>query len=204
MYPEDSEQKKAKLRAQYADLSSGPGVKPLAIEGAPSGPLPQFGAMRARVQQRAQAEGQSQANAMKRRLAATGTLNSGGGIRAVQQVQDSAARRTEDAIQGVDAQEAEQRTAMDEAAKGRNFQRETFNANQAFQEKSFRADNAVKFAGLESQIDAMDLQRLQLKLQQEESSFNQRLARWQAGKTGGLFGGGGFLGTGIGTKKADF
>lgn len=198
MEASDLEERRAKIRGAYAGFSTAP--KPLGLEAGAPAKLPQFDAMRARVQQRAQAEGNTQTNAMRRRLAATGTLNSGGGIRAVQQVQDAAARRTEDAVQGVEAQEAEQHTALDEAAKGRNFQREQFNE----QQKLAQADTFAKFAGLESQIDAMDLQRLQLKLQQEESSFNQRLSRWQAGRTGGLFGGGGFLGTGIGSKKADF
>lgn len=196
---EDLESKKAKVRQAYSQFSSAPEPKRLSAETAPQGPLPQFDLMRKRVQQRSQAEGQTQQDAMRRRLAAAGTLNAGAGIKALQVAQESQARATEDAVQGVEAQEAQARAGLEESARGRNLAREQFNESMAFQDRMARADNFAKFQGLESQLDSLDMQRIQLKLQQEESAFNQRLAKWQAANTGGLFGGGGFLGLGLGT-----
>lgn len=196
-------QRKQGLQSEYSKISAAPGPTALAAESAPTGPLPQFDAMRSRVQSRAQAEGQTQQDTMKRRLAAAGVLNAGAGIKALQNVQESSARATEDAVSGVDAQEAQQRTQLEESVKGRNFQRETFNEEARFKDKMFRADTFAKFQGLEMQLDTLDLSQLQFKLQQDESDFNRRLATWEAQNKGGLLGGGGFLGTGIGTKGFD-
>lgn len=193
------EQRRAGLRSEYDKISAAPGPTALTAEATPAGPLPQFDIMRNRVQQRSRAEGQSQQDTMQRRLAAAGVLNSGAGIKAIQNTQESNARATEDAVSGVDAQEAQQRTQLEESVKGRNLQRDTFNEDQRFKDKMFRVDTFAKFQDMETRLDTMDLSALQMKLQEEESGFNRRLAMWQAQSTGGLFGGGGALGLGLDT-----
>jgi hypothetical protein len=205
------DQKRATIRSEYGAVTSAPGPKELKAEAAPTGPLPQYDLMRQRAQRQVQSQGavaqQSQQDAMSRRLAASGSLNSGGGVKALHNARAEVDQKTQEALvnanEGIDAQEAQQRTTMDEAVKGRNFQRETFNEEARFKEKMFRADTFAKFQGLESQLDSLDIAQLQLNLQYDESEFNKKLARHQADNSGGFFGAGGFLGLGLGKWNND-
>lgn len=215
--------KRAAMQGAFSAAMAGPGPKELTMEASPgAGPLPQFemarkqiGVMRGRAQQdiqmRGNATGQNQQDLMRRRLAAAGTLNSGAGIKALQNAQTEVDTRTGEELRSAnegfdakaleqDANEAQQRVQLEEAAKGRNMAREQFNEESRFKEKMFRADTVAKFQAMDLQIDQLDLSKLQLKLQQEESDFNRRLATWEAQNSGGLFGGGGFLGLGIGNE----
>jgi hypothetical protein len=202
-------QKKATIQEAYGRINSAPGPKEMALEALPTGALPQFDLMRQRAQreisQKGNADAQGTQDIMRRRLAASGSLQSGAGIKALQTAQETASQKTQEQLQsareGIDSQEAQQRTQLEESTKGRNLQREQFNEEQRFRDRMFRADTFAKFQDLERQVESMDLSQLQVKLQQEESLFNQKLARWQASNTGGLFGGGGFLGTGIGAPS---
>lgn len=203
--------RRAGIQAAYQQAATSPGPTELKAEATPTGALPQFDAMRARAQKRIQSQGlaqqQTQQDAMQRRLAAAGALNSGGGIKALDTARTQSDQRiqeaTQDAVEGIDAQEAQQRAQMDEAVKGRNFQRDQFNEEQRFRDKVFRADTFAKFQELENQLENIDLSQIQMKLQREESAFNQRMARYQAGRQGGFFGAGGFLGLGLGATDAE-
>lgn len=167
-------------------------------EELPAGPLKQFDVMRQRVQQRQNAAGQTQQDAMRRRLAAAGTLDSGAGIKALAVAEQDNNMQAEDAVMGVEAEEAAARAQMEEAVKQRNFQgsqameqrnlaRVQFNEDAAFREKSFQADAFAKFQDMEMQIEHLDLAQIQQKVEQEKFAYERRLAIWDANNNG-LFG----------------
>jgi hypothetical protein len=167
-----------------------------------------FEAARTRATQRATADLQQNQDALKRRFAALGGLNSGAAIKQQQLLQERSQQQREEAIQGIDAAEADrdlqQREAQTqreftgaEAEKQRGFQREQAGIDRGFQDRMFNFDK-------ESKLKQMDLAFKQFKLQKDESEFNKRLERYKAGHSGGLFGGGGFLGLGIGAGTAEF
>lgn len=155
---------------------------------------------RERAQQRASQTGQKNAGAIARRFAAIGGLNSGAAIKAQQMAHQQADQQREDAVRDVDIAEGQmaqqQAHQSSEAEKARQFQADQAGQDRGFQEKVFSFDK-------ESKLKQLDLAFQQFDLQKDESAFNRRLARYQAGQSGGLFGGGGFLGTGIGAGPVD-
>jgi hypothetical protein len=118
-------------------------------------PLPEYEAMKRRTQQRLQAEGQTQQDALQRKLASVGNLNSGAAIKA-QQTQDlDLARVQEDALGQIDVQEAaegqrrqEVADAMafqsTEAQKGRDFQGGMFDQEFGLKNKAFDEEQRAR------------------------------------------------------------
>jgi hypothetical protein len=99
-------------------------VKPAGVYKAKdvSGPLKEYDAMRARVGQRVGADTQQQQDAMQRRFAAQGGLNSGAAIKQQQLVAESGVQQREQAIEGVDAQETAERRRLQEAEAQKEYQ----------------------------------------------------------------------------------
>lgn len=177
-------------------------------------PVNHFDRARERASQRANTAAQTGGDALKRRFASLGGMNSGAAIKAQQLNDESANRQREEAIQGVDAAEAQdvqRRGEMDrqyaeadkgrafaagEAEKGRAFQKAHNDLDRQFQDKVFAFDSKSKLRALD-QADA------QFGFQKDQAGFNQRLEKYKAGQSGGLFGGGGFLGLGFGAGPAD-
>lgn len=169
---------------------------------APAAPAPNtFDVARKRAGQAAVAAKQTQGDALKRRFAAMGALNSGSAIQAEQQSAQKVDEQLANQNEAIDAGQAQEEQRKAEVQQGRDFQageaekQRTFQAGQAgidraFQDKVFSFDSASKLRAL----DQMDRQ---FGLQKDESEFNKRMAEEQAKKTGGLFGGGGFLGLGL-------
>lgn len=177
-----------------------------------------FERQREQAVQRAGATAQASGDAIKRRFAAMGGMNSGAAVKAEQIARDTANQQKEDAIAGVNAAESQdmaQKQEMQanrdfqsneaklgrdfqstEAQKGRDFQKGQSDIDRAFQDKVFQFDS-------NSKLRQLDLADKQFALGKDESEFNKRLARYEAGNKGGLFGGGGFLGLGIGAGPAD-
>lgn len=166
--------------------------------------LPEFESMRNRLNsQYSQAQGQAQ-DAIDRQFAAAGG-GPGNGAQAKQT--ENLAAQTEkqkgEDIQGINAQEAQAKRALNEtekqrayesgeAVKGRQFQAGEFNAQSVMQNEQFKFSANSTIAGLdqgwrEAQAEASN------------NEFNRQLAEFQAKHSGGLLGGGGFLGTGFGS-----
>lgn len=167
---------------------------------AATGPLQEFESVRQAMGSRANAAKQGNLEAMQRRFAATGSLNSGAAIKSQQVASEASDRAAADQMSGVDMQEATERQRRNElgaaqdmqredAVNQRNFQREMTNASMAMQDKMSKFDAQSKLS--------------QLDLQMNESEFNKAAERRKAGTTGGLLGGGGFLGLGIGAGDVD-
>lgn len=165
------------------------------------GPLKEFEGMKQAVSNRAQAAKQGNLEAMQRRFAASGNLNSGAAIRAQDVAAREADQQTADQLANVDlqaAQELQRRKEGDlarkEAVSQRNLQRDMTNQSMAFQDKMSKFDAGSKLAQLDLGFD-------QFALQKTESEFNKAAQRHAARNSGGLFGGGGFLGLGIGVDQ---
>lgn len=87
-----------------------------------SGKLPEYDAMRSRLQQKNTAEVGQQQDAMQRRFAAQGGLNTGSAIKQAQVIADQGAQRLDDANQQVNEQEAGARRALQAAEDQKAFQ----------------------------------------------------------------------------------
>ena len=117
--------------------------------------LPEYEAMRRRTQQRLQSEAQTQRDALQRRFAQVGNLNSGAAMKNEQVLQDQLARQQDDAIGQIDLQEtaetqrrAEVQQGMDfqaaEAQKGRDFQGGIFNQEFGLKNRAFDAEQKAR------------------------------------------------------------
>lgn len=167
----------------------------------PSAPMQQFDVARNRAKQGAQTAAQQGTEAMNRRFAAMGSLNSGAAIKAVQNVQDSANQQEQNAMNQIGAQEEQVRFDVDQAnlnrdlqrqesSAQRNFQRELKNQDQAFQDKVFSFDSGSKLA-------QMDIAISNAALEADAQEFNKNMEMFKQRTSGGLFGAGGFAGLGF-------
>lgn len=187
--------------------------------------LPQYDAMRTRLNsQYSQSQGQAQ-DALDRQFAASGG-GPGNGAQAKQTENLAAATASQKSndLEGINAQEGQTRTQLQqqqdqmafqsgEAQKGyafqagqgdlgRQFQANLFNAQQSTQGQQFnqqmlQSQNQFKF-GANASIAGLNLQYQQAQQEAVNNEFNKALSQFQAQHSGGLLGGGGFLGTGIG------
>lgn len=168
----------------------------------------QFDVARERAAQRSSADAQATTGAIQRRFASMGGLNSGASIKAQQIAQQQAQAQREDAIAGVDAAQQQYAEQLAESERGRAFQASQSGLDRGFQGEQNALARALQARQLDmqgTQFDKQfDLQGRQFDFQKDESAFNRRLAKYQAGRSGGLLGGGGFLGTGIGAKDVKF
>ena len=80
-----------------------------------------FEIMRQRIQQQGSAAEQNNVEAMRRRFASMGGLNSGAGIRAEQQVKQQVGAQTAQNLEGVDIQQAQDEAQKAEVEKQRQY-----------------------------------------------------------------------------------
>ncbi len=134
----------------------------------PKQQLPEYEAMRRRTQQRLESEGQGQQEALQRRFAQVGNLNSGAAIKNEQALQGQIATQKEDALGQIDAQEmGEQQRRQEvqdqmafqsgEAQKGRDFQGGMF--NQEFGLKNQAFDEEKRARGFQEKLASADFDR---------------------------------------------
>lgn len=100
--------------------------------------------MRRRAQQQGTAAAQQQGEALKRRFAAIGNLNSGAYVKASQQAADAAQAQTGDAVRAVDFQKAQE-----------DYNREMFDKDQAFKNQVFQDES--KYRGINADLQQRDL-----------------------------------------------
>ena len=87
----------------------------------PKAPLPEFAMQRQKVEQRVNADTQGQQDAMQRRFAAQGMLNSGAAIKQGNIVANQGTQNKMDAIAGVDAAEMGEQQRRQEIQDNRDF-----------------------------------------------------------------------------------
>lgn len=176
--------------------------------------LPQYDAIRTRINSQ-YSQNQSQAqDALDRQFAAAGG-GPGNGAQAKQteNLAASMERQKGADLQGVNAEEAQTRQGLQqqeaqkefqsgeankalqfqsgEAQAGRQMQAGEFNNQMQQEQNQFGLQAGTALAGLNTSWD-------QAQAEANNNEFNKVISEWQARHSGGLFGGGGFLGTGIG------
>ncbi len=136
------------------------GMQPPPIPGqAP--PNPQVAQMDAdrsahydKLRQRAQQEGntlkQTQGEALKRRFAALGNINSGAYIKAAGLQDQEIDKQTQQGVENVEMQQSNEKFQSNEAEKGRIFNRELFDKDASFKQMVF-ADES-KYRGLDFEM----------------------------------------------------
>ncbi len=206
--------KHEKIAAMGEMVNDAPGPESLAAETGGyqaktyAGPtaLPEFDIARKHINDQANVVGQQQDDALQRRFAALGGLGSGSLIKQQSIATDQNENRRSDALQATNAQEAQavagfkkdfdqqesqKEFSSGESMKGRNMQRELYNSDSKFKDMVFRFDSNSKLSQLDMALD-------QQALDEKNNEYNKELNDYQQKHSGGLFGGGGFLGTGIG------
>lgn len=176
--------------------------------------LPQYDAMRSRLNSQYSQQQSEAQDALDRQFAAAGggpgngtqakqTENLAAGI-AKQKGQDLEGINAEEAATRTQLQQAEQQKEFQsgEAARGYGFQANQFNAGQNLQAQEFNQQMPLQYEQL-GLTTANDLAGLNTSWDQAEAEannneFNKALSEFQATHSGGLLGGGGFLGLGIG------
>lgn len=101
-----------------------------------------FNTYRQRAQQQGQVAKQSQGEALKRRFASIGNLNSGAYIKAAGLQDQEADKAVQQSIQDVDLQEQQQKVAGIEAEKNRQFQGSQFDRQFDLQMQQFKQSQA--------------------------------------------------------------
>lgn len=94
--------------------------------------LPQFDYLRNKAQQQSTVQSQQEEEALKRRLATTGALNTGAAVKQQGIQSDNAIARREQALQDIDFQEQAAKQQQDEIEKGRQFQTSERMGSQGF------------------------------------------------------------------------
>jgi hypothetical protein len=162
-------------------------------------PLPEYEAMKRRTQQRLQAEGQTQQDALQRKLATVGNLNSGAAIKAQQTQSADLARVQEDAMGQIDVQEAaegqrrqEVADAMafqsTEAQKGRDFQGTEAQKGRDFTGGMFDKEFGLKGRAFDEELRARQFQEALSRREFDRDSatldFTKAQAVLESGKAG--------------------
>lgn len=161
--------------------------------------LPEFDQARNLTSQSLNSQKQGSEDAMQRRFAAMGNLNSGSYIKAAQVGDQQANEARGNAMAGIGVQEAQTRRNLQQQESQKEFQSgenaKTFNAGQRNQFQQFKTGLSADSYG---KISQLDLAYKQLQQQQADDAYQARMNEYQAKHSGGLLGAGGILGTGIG------
>lgn len=112
--------------------------------------MPEYDAMRARLTQRSNADVGQQQDAMQRRFASQGGLNSGAAIKQQQLVAEAGAQNREQGMEGISSQESAERRRLQEAESQKEFQSQEAATGRQFQSKEAQAGR--DFAAGESRL----------------------------------------------------
>jgi hypothetical protein len=121
------------------------GMRAPQAPGVPKPPLPEFQAQRQKVTQRLGADAQGQQDAMARKLAAGGMLNSGAAVKQQALIGQNAAQTREDALQQVDAAEMGEQQRRQEIMDQRDFA-----ANEAKLGRDFQGSESAMARALQA------------------------------------------------------
>lgn len=171
-----------------------------------------YDTLRSRARQQSDVAKNQGLEALQRRYAAMGNLNSGSYIAQQNQLNQKADEDLQNRLGDIGLSEQE-------GANQRNFQREMTQGAQAFQSKQaelardFQAGQADKEMALKRELSKNELQQTMRKLdlefqnselERQAMQANMDMNNWQKQHSGGLLGAGGFLGTGIGSGGGTF
>lgn len=168
-----------------------------------------YDAVRQRTAQNYDTSNQQGMEALQRRFAAMGNQNSGAAIKA-QQLQDQQNQESKNgALGSINLEEAKTGIGIGEAQKQRDFEKSQQERGIAQQNLALAAQqgqfdkeqiykNKVADMSNNTELKKIDLESSGQELERQAQAYNTDLSNWQKSHSGGLLGGGGFLGTGIG------
>ena len=107
-----------------------------------------YAAQKERAQQQGNAAKTQNNEALKRRFAAIGNLNSGAFVKAAGQADQVSDANTQAAVKDIEMAQNNEKYSQNEAEKGRIFNRELFDKDQAFKQMTFDSDVTFKNANL--------------------------------------------------------
>lgn len=177
-----------------------------------SGALPEYEMLRSNLSNQFNAQRGSAMDALDRRFAALGNLNSGARLKSQEKLESSLAQARNEALNQIGFQEAQARRGLQEAEAGRAFASGESRAQMGFGASQSAIDRANQIGMFNTQLEQQNrqfqfdakskLRQLDLALYQAQvdnvnTQFNKELAQYQAYNQGGLLGGGGLLGTGL-------
>lgn len=172
-----------------------------------------YDVLRSRARQQSDANRGQSLEALQRRYAAMGNLNSGSAIKQEQELNRQSGEDLENQLGNINLQEQEganqrnfQRSMMNEQlSKQQEFQGKQNELARQFQGTQNEAERSLreKLANLENtaRMRQLDLEFQNSDLERQAMYFNQDMQNWQKVHSGGLLGGGGFLGTGFGAGQ---
>lgn len=161
--------------------------------------IPEYQQLAQRTEQSYNKNAQGSNEALQRRFAAMGGLNSGAYIKQAeiqqQQNQEAKSNAMNDLGAKFAGQESERAYQSGEQAK--NFNASATNQTNQFNAGLARQGQMDQIEG-QSKIAALEAQQQQMEQGANESEFNAAMQQYQAKHSGGFLGAGGFLGTGMG------
>lgn len=180
--------------------------------GGQSGGQDPYAYQRNLAQQRASGQQQSNFDALQRRFAANGGMNSGAAIQAEQNANRDTQQNLEN-TQGSISQQQGQNTIEQQQRQAMLGQQQAFAGQQTGlerqqQESQFGRSLGQQASQFQQELPlkqkALDLEAKQQGMDLQAMTFNEGLAQWQQSHSGGLLGAGGFLGTGFGSGGSVF
>lgn len=209
--PKQNSPEVAALRAQLGQIQ-GPqklGMENFQKQAIDLKSLPEFEGIRQNLKEEANQAKQQQKEALQRRFASLGSLQSGASLKAEQQAENEVQKNLEKGLREVGFQEAQglrqQRNILEERqfqaeqqAAARNFQREIYNADSDFKDKVFRFDANSKLSQLDLAFDQAAMARITAENDRLINQYNAELSKIVAGKKkpgliGGIVGEGGLF-----------
>lgn len=134
-------------------------------------------------------------DALTRRFAAMGSLNSGANIKATEDNTRTATANAENAKGQIDmAENAQALPYAQMAQQNQQFGRSLGETQAARQQQSNQFGQEIPLKQRQ-----LDLESSQQDMDREANAFNERMGQFQANHSGGMFGQSGFLGLGLGT-----
>lgn len=182
------------LQDQYQNLQYTPETKSYQAQDF-SGALPEYDSVRDQAKQTSNTQNQGSQEALQRRFAAMGGLNSGSYIKASQMQDQSTAQNLNSSLNNIGFQEAQQRRQLQTQEGQKAYQ-----SQEAVKGRNAQLGAQYQLAGLEGQskMASLDLGYKQAQQEAAGDQYTAALNSYQALHTGGLLGSGGFVGTGIG------
>ncbi len=156
-----------------------------------------YAAQKNKAVQTAQAAGSNGMDAITRRYAAMGGLNSGSYAQATADNARKTQQDQEGAVGDINAQEVQNSLPFKQQEIQNQFQGGQADKQLGFQQSQLAQQESQFGRTLPLQSRQLDLEASQQHLDHEANMINQELGQYQNAHSGGLFGGGGFLGLGI-------
>jgi hypothetical protein len=154
--------------------------------------LPQYDAMRARLNTQYNQTQQQGQDSIDRQFAAMGGgPGNGAQLKQTENLTAGIAQQKGQDLNSINAEEAQARTGLQQQDVQNNMQAQEFNSQQGTNVGQFNR-------GFQASVTGMGTGFLQAQSEAQNNQFNAAMANWQAQHSGGLLGQGGFLGGGFG------